>query len=84
VYKDRITVVFNDQGKGMTAEKLKSLFNIHEFGNAGDNDIKGAGIALSICQDMLHRMNGKLWAKSEVGTGTTFYYSLPLMNGCAL
>jgi K+-sensing histidine kinase KdpD len=84
VHKDRITVAFTDQGKGMTAEKLETLFNIHEFGKAGDNDIKGAGIALSICQDMLLRMDGKLWAKSEVGVGTTFYYSLPLTNAGTL
>ncbi|SDT14725.1 Histidine kinase-, DNA gyrase B-, and HSP90-like ATPase [Mucilaginibacter mallensis] len=78
VHKNAITVAFKDQGKGMTAEKLKRIFYNQEYSESGDSDVKGAGIALSICRDMIQIMNGKIWAESVPGTGTTFYYSLPL------
>jgi K+-sensing histidine kinase KdpD len=74
-----ITVAISDQGQGMTQERLDVLFNIHESGSVGDYHIDGAGIALSICKDMIHKMNGKLWAESMPGIGTTFYYSLPMV-----
>ncbi|MFA4870655.1 MAG: ATP-binding protein [Pedobacter sp.] len=38
---------------------------------------KGAGIALSICYDMIQQMNGRLWVETEPTKGTTFYNSLP-------
>lgn len=78
VNENTITVAFNDQGKGMTPDKLRKIFNNQEFSESGDSDVKGAGIALSICREMIQIMNGKIWAESDPGIGTTFFYSLPL------
>ena len=44
---------------------------------AAKDGLKGAGIAMIISQDMLGRMNGRIWAESEPGVGTTFYFALP-------
>ena len=78
--KGWITVAINNQGDSLSAERLERLFNIHEPGyTTGNHRIEGAGIALSICKDMINRMNGRLWAESIVGDGTTFYYSLPII-----
>jgi K+-sensing histidine kinase KdpD len=74
---ERITVAFTDQGKGMTASEMEKLFHITEAAAAESALLKGAGIALSICRDMIHQMHGKLWAESVPDQGTTFYYSLP-------
>lgn len=73
-----ITVAINDKGKGMTREQIYNLFNIQQMAKQDDHMLKGAGMALSICQDMIRQMNGRLWAESIPGEGTTFYYSLPL------
>jgi len=31
---------------------------------------------MSVCYDMIKQMNGELWAESEPGKGSTFFYSL--------
>jgi len=74
-----VTVAFTDEGRGMTYNEVQRLFNIHETIKYNDN-IKGAGMALGICQDMIRQMNGKIWAESIPGEGTTFYYALPTEN----
>jgi K+-sensing histidine kinase KdpD len=73
-----VTVAITDQGKGMTKEQLFKLFRIQQIEEHDDNTLKSAGMALSICQDMIRQMNGKLWADSIPGVGTTFYYALPM------
>lgn len=73
-----ITVAISDQGKGMSKLQIHNLFSIQQITKKDDSKLKGAGMALSICQDMIRQMNGRLWADSVPGEGTTFYYSLPL------
>jgi len=73
-----IVVAVKDQGKGMTKEKLDSLFNIFSKTQYASDKEKGSGVALVICKDFLERMNGRIWAESEPGKGTTFLYALPL------
>jgi K+-sensing histidine kinase KdpD len=75
---DWITVAFTDQGTGISSERLESLFSINDTTDDGEYKLKGSGIALSICRDMIGQMNGKLWAESLPNTGSTFYYTLPL------
>jgi len=41
---------------------------------------KGSGLGLYICRMLLAEFGGKIWLKSKVGQGTTFYFSLPLIN----
>lgn len=73
-----IVVSVKDQGKGMTAEKLESLFNIFSKNQYSSDKEKGSGVALVICKDFLERMNGRIWAESQPGQGTVFYYALPV------
>ncbi|MBC9932680.1 sensor histidine kinase [Chitinophaga qingshengii] len=74
----RIIVAFADQGMGIREEQLERLFSIQDTPVLDSHYLQGAGIALSICQDMIRQMNGKLWAESAYGHGATFFYSLPL------
>ncbi len=77
--RDReIVVTVKDQGKGMTAEKLESLFNIFSKNQYSSDREKGSGVALVICKDFIERMNGRIWAESQPGKGTAFFYALPL------
>lgn len=76
--KDGSTIVaFSDQGPGMTKEQVERLFRIDETNEQERSVGKGAGIALSICYDMIQQMKGRLWVETEPTKGSTFYYSLP-------
>jgi len=65
----------NDTGKGIPPEKLEKVFD--RFVKA-DNFTQGTGLGLSICRSIIERMGGRIWITSEVGKGTTFFFSLPL------
>lgn len=75
---NEIIVSVKDEGKGMSKEKIDSLFNIFSKRQYASDKEKGSGVALVICKDFLERMQGRIWAESEQGKGSTFLYSLPL------
>jgi len=75
---NEIIISVKDEGKGMTKEKVSSLFNIFSKTQYTSDKEKGSGVALVICKEFIERMNGRIWAESEPGKGTTFFYSLPL------
>lgn len=76
--EDWVTVAFTDRGNGMTADQLQTLFHLQDNETqVQEGYLQSAGMAMSICKDMIAQMNGRIWAESSPGQGTTFYYSLP-------
>jgi signal transduction histidine kinase len=71
-----------DTGIGIPEEKQTVIFD--RFRQVEDNfasrQYGGTGLGLSIVQGIIKLMNGKIWLESEVGKGTTFYFSLPPRN----
>jgi signal transduction histidine kinase len=65
-----------DDGPGVCAEDVPRLFD--RFWQASKTDRSGAGLGLSIVQGIVRAHGGRIWIKSEVGAGATFYFTLPL------
>ncbi|MFI5158663.1 MAG: ATP-binding protein [Sphingobacteriales bacterium] len=42
--------------------------------------ISGFGIGLYLSAEIINHHGGKVWAEKEVGTGSTFYFNLPVFN----
>lgn len=63
-----------DTGTGIPPEKLATVFD--RFVKA-DNFTQGTGLGLSICRSIVDRWGGEIWIESEVGKGSTFYFSFP-------
>ena len=72
------TISIKDTGVGMEQDKLKTLFELdNEKSTYGTNNEKGTGLGLLICKDFVELHSGKIWAESEKGMGSTFYFTIP-------
>ena len=68
-----------DQGRGIPADKLESIFGRFEQVDASDSrNSYGTGLGLAICRTIVQQHNGKIWVESIFGEGSTFYFTLPL------
>jgi signal transduction histidine kinase len=73
--KDKSVVFFvRDTGPGIEAEELPQLFQ--RYWRSKHSQYKGAGLGLSIAQGIVDAHGGRIWAESQLGRGTTFYFSL--------
>ena len=74
-----IRISVQDTGPGIKEEDLPRLF--HEFEqltDVGNRKPGGSGLGLAISKRIIERHNGKIWAESEYGKGTTFHFVLPV------
>ncbi|MEM1259883.1 MAG: PAS domain S-box protein [Bacteroidota bacterium] len=62
-----------DNGVGIPKEYHEKIFKI--FQSIGNNE-RSTGIGLSIVKKIIDRYNGKVWLESEIGAGTTFYFTI--------
>lgn len=79
--ENNIVISITDNGVGIPAEKLPKLFIFEESNSTlGTEKEKGIGLGLTICRELIEKHNGKIWVESELGTGTSFHFSLPLVD----
>jgi PAS domain S-box-containing protein len=75
-----VEVAVSDTGNGMSPETMAKLFRVDVHptttGTAGET---GTGLGLILCQDLVQKNGGKIWVESEVGKGTTFRFTLPIL-----
>jgi len=64
-----------DNGQGLSEEAQAKLFT--PFTRLHQNRAEGEGLGLSIVEQIAEKLNGKVGVKSEVGQGSTFYFTLP-------
>jgi len=68
-----------DEGIGIKPNDINKLFERYYRVDGPDNrHISGFGIGLYLSAEIIERHHGKIWAESEWGKGSTFYFSLPL------
>ncbi len=71
----------SDNGKGISAPDLDKIFNKFEQLETGlPQRERGTGLGLAICKEIVKLHKGEIWAESELGKGSTFFFALPIYN----
>lgn len=68
----------SDRGRGIPANKLETIFERFQQVDVSDaRNKQGTGLGLAICRQIVELHGGKIWAKSTLNRGSTFYFTLP-------
>jgi PAS domain S-box-containing protein len=79
--ENMVLVSIEDNGIGIKPENILQLFridtNVSQEGTSGE---KGTGLGLLLCMDFVKKHGGNLWVESEIGKGSTFFFTLNQIN----
>jgi two-component system sensor histidine kinase GlrK len=76
--KGYVEIAVSDTGNGIHKENLESIFDKFKRIDSGKETVRGTGLGLSIVKYIIDAHGGKVWAQSELGTGSTFFFTLPV------
>ena len=72
-----VEISIKDSGIGMKAEMVSNLFRLDvKTSRIGTEGEPSSGLGLLLCKEFVEKHGGRIWVKSEVGKGTTFYFTL--------
>ncbi len=79
VYHDNktITLSVQDEGLGISKNQLPYIFE-RFFRAEKTKNLEGIGLGLYLCRQIIHAHHGHVWAESDEGKGSSFYFSIPL------
>jgi PAS domain S-box-containing protein len=73
------TFYVRDSGKGIDPGFLRKIFErFYQVSDRHTESRSGTGLGLAISKSLINHMNGNIWAESEPGRGSTFYFTLPV------
>lgn len=79
VQGDMLKVMISDDGMGIPKENVGRIFDrFYRVDRARARSMGGTGLGLAIAREMIEAHDGKIWAESEEGHGTTVFFTLPL------
>jgi signal transduction histidine kinase len=72
---DHVQIAVHDTGRGIAEADLHRIFN--PYCQLGRGDRRGLGLGLFISKSIVQAHGGTIWAESRLGSGSTFYFTVP-------
>jgi len=75
--KDHVLFTIQDNGTGIPPEDIDKIFDsFSQIETKLTRKHGGAGLGLAICKALVTKLGGKIWVESELGKGTSFYFTI--------
>ena len=72
-------ITVKDSGRGIPSDQLETIFERFQQVDASDARKKGGtGLGLAICRNIVQQHNGRIWAESQLNSGSLFHVFLPI------
>jgi signal transduction histidine kinase/putative methionine-R-sulfoxide reductase with GAF domain len=79
VHPDEVQIGVSDPGIGIQPDHVDRIFDrFYQVDNASTRKVGGSGLGLSICKAIVEAHKGRIWVESQVGIGSSFYFTLPM------
>ncbi|MGJ5673410.1 MAG: response regulator [Nostochopsis sp.] len=76
-----ILFTVRDTGRGIPSDKLESIFERFQQVDSSDSrNHEGTGLGLAICKSIVQQHGGQIWVDSQLGEGSSFYFTLPVLQ----
>jgi len=77
-HPDYIQVAVSDKGIGIAQEQLDRIFDrFYQVDGSATRRFEGTGLGLAITKRIVEAHGGRIWVKSRMGKGSTFFFTLP-------
>jgi two-component system phosphate regulon sensor histidine kinase PhoR len=77
--EDQLRISVSDTGLGIAAEDLPRIFErFYKSDRARTRQGGGTGLGLAISRHIVQAHHGRIWVKSNEGSGSTFFFTLPV------
>jgi DNA-binding response OmpR family regulator len=79
-----VFISVSDSGLGIPADKIPFIFDgFYQVDHSLTRSHGGTGLGLTISKEFVESHGGKIWLESEVGVGSTFTFTIPIIEGDA-
>ena len=76
--RDTVEVSVTDTGTGIAPEDQAAIFEEFRQVGTADKKVEGTGLGLALSRKFIELHGGRVWVKSQVGTGSTFTFTIPV------
>jgi len=78
--QDRLLFYVKDTGPGISRDKTRIIFDrFVKLVDKNESLLRGAGLGLAICNDLVKLMGGDIWVETSEGKGSAFFFTLPVV-----
>jgi len=78
--RTQVEITVMDNGVGITEDVRNMLFHVNtNISTKGTLNESGTGLGLILCKEFVEKHGGKIWVESEVGKGSKFKFTLPMI-----